>query len=304
MKPILILGAAGFVGRHLVQELLSKGFPVRAMVRDPQRAKGLLGELASRIELVEGDIIAPESLQRASEGCQAVYHLVAIELERGAHTFESVHVEGTQHALKAAQKAGIERFLYLGQISPGESAPDIRFTYTKWQGEELVRKSGLCFTVFRAGIIIGPGDHFVREMKRLASWPLVPLAGSGETLLQPVSVWDVATGLASSLQREDTFSKTLEIAGEEQLTYKELAQKTLLALGKKRALVRIPKAVLYFPAWVAARTMKRPPLTPELLRLLSMPNIAQQNALPGLLPSGPMSLEEALARTQKELEQT
>jgi uncharacterized protein YbjT (DUF2867 family) len=296
MKPVLMLGAGGFVGRHLAAELLQRAIPVRALVRDPEKVKPLLPQ---QVELRQGDITEPATLQAAMEGCQAVYHLVAIEFERGEATFQRVHVDGTQYAIEAAKAAGIERFLYLGQISPGEKAPDIRFTFTKWQGEELLRESGLSFTIFRASVIIGPGDHFIREMKKLSVWPIVPIAGSGATLLQPISVWDVAAALAESLPREDTFGKTLDIAGVAPVSYEELARQTVASLGKKKSFLKIPAALLYVPAWLSSVTMKRPSLTPELLRLLNLPNTTEQNALPGLLTRAPMTLKEALQRTQE-----
>jgi uncharacterized protein YbjT (DUF2867 family) len=296
MKPILILGAGGFVGRQLVTALLQKNIPVRALVRDPEKVKALL---PPQVDLRKGDLTEPATLQAAMEGCQAVYHLVAIEFERGETTFQRVHVEGTQHSIDAAKAAGITRFLYLGQISPGEKAPEIRFTFTKWQGEELLRQSGLAFTVFRASVIIGPGDHFIREMKKLSAWPIVPIAGSGATLLQPVSVWDVAAALTESLFKEETFSETLDLAGIAPISYAELARQTVASFGKKKVFWKIPTALLYVPAWVSSVTMKRPSLTPALLRLLQMPNTTEKNALPRLLTRAPMTLEEALQRTQE-----
>jgi uncharacterized protein YbjT (DUF2867 family) len=294
IKPVLLLGAGGFVGRHLAQELLQKNIPVRALVRDPDKVKPLL---PASVEIVQGDITDAESLKAACVGCQAIYHLVAIEFERGAHTFDKVHVEGTQLAINAAKEANIERFLYLGQISPGPAAPEIRFTFTKWQGEELLRESGLVYTIFRASVIIGPGDHFIREMKSLSRWPVVPIAGDGKTLLQPIAVWDVALALAESLSNPETHQQTLDIAGIAPISYEELARKTVASFGKNKSFVKIPSSLLYVPAWLASATMKRPPLTPELLRLLNLPNITEKNALPSLLSRAPMTLDEALTKT-------
>ena len=156
-------------------------------------------------------------------GSDAVIHLAAIEKEQGAATYERVHVEGTRALAQAAERVGVRRFIYMGQISPGNN-PRFPFTYSKWRGEEEVRRSPIDWTVLRAGIILGPGDHFVRETLRLSRAPLVPLAGSGKTLLQPIAVWDVAAALASTLFFAFSSRQTLDITGDERLSYAELTK--------------------------------------------------------------------------------
>lgn len=292
MRPILITGANGFVGRHLVAELRQRHLPVRALVRQPLPTAAATD---ADVQYVVGDLLDPASLAHAATGCDAVVHLAAIEFERGGLTFERVHVDGTAAVVAAAVHAGAKRFIYMGQISPG-SDQRFRFTYSKWCGEEVVRACALDWTVARAGIVVGPGDHFVREMARLSRWPLVPLATMGRALMQPIAVWDLAAALATLVERPVALQQTIDLAGTEQLSYRALAIRTLAALGRPRPILPLPRWLMALPVAIMAALMRRPPLTLELLRLLDRPNISAENGLPGLLDRAPLELDAALWR--------
>src|SRR5438105_15535887 len=107
---ILVTGATGFVGRHLVARLQARGDQVRPLVRNAataQRAR------ATNIEPAIGDVTEPASLERAMEGVDAVIHLVAIIVEKGSATFERINVQGTRNVVAAARAAGVTRFLHM-----------------------------------------------------------------------------------------------------------------------------------------------------------------------------------------------
>ena len=128
---ILVTGATGFVGVHLVRKLAGRGMAVRALVRDPDKA----GRLPEGVEAVRGDISDRESLVRAASGCEAVMHLVGIIQEGPGYTFQSVHVEGTGNMLAAAKEAGtVRHFIYQSSLgSHGRVRHELLHCQNHWQ---------------------------------------------------------------------------------------------------------------------------------------------------------------------------
>ncbi|MGC8834566.1 MAG: SDR family oxidoreductase, partial [Armatimonadota bacterium] len=146
-NKILVTGASGFIGKHLVEHLLRRGFDVRCLVRrqvhlpTPEGATG-------RLETALGDINDPPSLTEALSGVHTVVHLVGIIRETPGATFQRIHVDGTRNLLIAAARAEAKRFFYMSGLGARPNARS-RYHQTKWEAEELVRASGLQLAVFR-----------------------------------------------------------------------------------------------------------------------------------------------------------
>ncbi|MGF1679486.1 MAG: SDR family oxidoreductase [Candidatus Methylacidiphilales bacterium] len=214
---ILVTGGTGFVGRHVVRELERLGHPVRVLARSRDKAdRSLKG---TRAEVVIGDLFDTASLDAACQGCHAVVHLVGIIFEKGASTFERVHVQGTRHVVEAARRAGIERFVHMSAIGTRPLSPS-RYHTTKWQAEEVVRESGLLWTLFRPSVIYGPKDQFVQLFSMLMDPPLswmalniMPCPYEGKSLMQPVTVDAVAAAFARAVGRPVTVGKVYDLCG-------------------------------------------------------------------------------------------
>ena len=109
----------------------------------------------------------------------AVIHLVGIISEVGRSTFEDIHISGTRNIVMTAQKAGIKRFVHMSALGARPNSVS-RYHQSKWTAEEIVRGSGLDYTLFRPSIIYGPGDHFVNLFARMARFsPVLPVMGQG-----------------------------------------------------------------------------------------------------------------------------
>ncbi len=227
---IFVSGGTGFIGGHLRRALLAKGHSIRLLVH--KRGDGI----EQGVELAEGDITRPETLVAAVRGCDATINLVGIIREfpgRGV-TFARLHVAGTRNLLEAAKAAGIRRHL---QMSALGTRPDATSNYhrSKYQAEELVRGSGLDYTIFRPSIVFGPKDAFVNKLAGyIRSFPAVPVIGDGRYRLQPIAADDVARCFVQALEMPQTMGKTYELCGPDRLPYNELLDTIGRVLGKRQ----------------------------------------------------------------------
>lgn len=250
---IAVTGASGFVGRYLVRELLSRGYAVRALVRDAARAREGLGDAASKVELVIGDVCDDAVLARLVRGVDACAHLVGIIREvRGEttdkpQTFERMHVAATRHIVDACRGAGVRRFLQMSALGVGADGK-AEYQKTKWEAEKYVRRSfgdgtDLEWTIFRPSLIHGPDGEFVRMMADLCSGEVPPYfflpyfvrsqmdqsvpAGRIDWItprVQPVAVQDVAFAFAESLSRPESIGEIYNLVGLEVLTWPEMLE--------------------------------------------------------------------------------
>jgi uncharacterized protein YbjT (DUF2867 family) len=143
---VLVTGATGFIGPHVVHALRARDVATRALVRDPAHASRLQ---AWGVELVQGDVTDPTSLRAACEGCDAVIHLVAIITGRPAD-FERVMAQGTRDLVRAAQDAGVSRFILASALGLDERTKDrVPYYREKWAMELAVKESSLDHVIFR-----------------------------------------------------------------------------------------------------------------------------------------------------------
>ena len=150
--PVLVTGATGFIGPHVVHALRARDVATRALVRDPSRATRLQ---AWGAELARGDVTDPASLRAACEGCDAVIHLVAIITGRRAD-FERVMAQGTRDLVRAAQEAGVGRFVLASALGLDERTKDqVPYYRAKWAMEQAVKESSLEHVIFRPSFVFG-----------------------------------------------------------------------------------------------------------------------------------------------------
>jgi NADH dehydrogenase len=277
---ILVTGAAGYVGNNTVRRLVELGRPVRAMVHNEQKAHKRLGEVADKIEIVQGDVTRREGLERVMQGVSAVIHLVAIALEKGGATYEAVNDQGTINVVDAAEKAGVGRFINMSQNGADSTLP-YRFLKSKGKAQEYVAASKLRWTVMRPSVIFGPQDEFFNSIARLVKLTPIafPLIGGGKAEFQPISVYDVVEAVVRSLDDDGTIGREFELGGPEVLTMGEIERRILEALGTSRLLVPAPVGLLRVPVFVMEKTLPGSPVSTSLLELLAVPNTVKDNAL-------------------------
>jgi uncharacterized protein YbjT (DUF2867 family) len=235
-RRVLLTGSRGFVGSEVLRQLLAAGHEVVAVSRHLRGGKVPPGVLQ-----VAADVTG-EGWPRWCEGCEAAIHLVGIirEAPRTGATFERAHRTATERVIACCRSVGIRRLVHVSALGarPDGSTPYHR---TKGQAEEVVRRSGLEWTIFRPSLIFGPGDGLsttvVPALRRL---PVFPVFGDGTYRVQPVAVEEVALCLTKALDRPETVGETYELGGPEVLTYDELLRRTAAALGVRRAFLHVP----------------------------------------------------------------
>jgi uncharacterized protein YbjT (DUF2867 family) len=277
---ILVTGASGYVGSHIVKRLVEAGRSVRALVRNRAYAEAE-GRLAGlELDWVEGDVTRPESLATAMPGVEAVIHTVAIAIEKGGRKYEDINYRGTVNVVEAAKAAGVKRFINLCQLGADASLP-YRFLASKGKAQEYVAGAGLNWTAFRPSVIWGPEDEFANTFaKLLPISPIIyPIIGDGQARFQPVWVGDVASTFVKSLDDASTIGRDLELGGPEVLTMAEIERRTLQAVGARRLMVKTPIPVLRVIVKLMEVLLPAPPVTGSLLDLLAVNNTTQINAM-------------------------
>jgi NADH dehydrogenase len=290
---ILVTGANGFVGRNLVKLLRQDNIAVRALVRNVAKA-ARLRDLGA--ELAEGDISNLSSLETALQGCKKVIHLVGIIQEAPGVTFKGVHVDGTRNLLETAKKAGVRHFIYQSALGTRPNAKS-RYHRTKWEAEELVRASGVPFTILRPSLIYGPGDLFtIRLAETIKISPVLPVIGTGRSKVQPIFIDDVNECIRKISTSDSYLNEMYEIGGPEQLTYEEVTKAIAAALGIRRSTVHMPMFFMRTMAKVAETILSKPPVTTDQLIMLQEDNVCSMRDIREVFGIEPVRFRDGLTR--------
>jgi NADH dehydrogenase len=265
---ILVTGASGFVGGHVVHELRGRDLSVRCLVRDRRKAARLE---AWGCELAVGDVTDPASLQRAVDGVATVVHLVAIRQGR-PEEFQRVMVEGTRALLAAAEGAGVERFVHMSALGTTEQTKDVVPYYgAKWQMEQLVGDSAIASVIFRPSFVFAPDGGILPTFVKLARLaPVTPIIGSGRRRIQPIWADDVAAYFAEAAEREGVTGHIFEIGGPDAVTWNEFWRRLKATRRMRRPSIHVPVGLMRVNALVTERLPGNIPLTRDLLTMLDL----------------------------------
>ena len=288
---ILVTGSTGFVGRHIVRELVSRGKELKCLVRtssDLSILKGL------KVDICYGDVTNQGSLKVAMERVETVIHLVAIIQETRQTTFEEVNYLGTRNLVQTAKMSNVKRLIYMSNLG-ARSDRCFPLLYSKWQGEEEVRKSGIEYTIFQPSVMFGKGDGFVTVLAGIVKvLPLVPVIGSGRTRFQLISVDDAATCVARALENKQTINQTIPLGGPEYLTFEDITDMVIQTLRLRRLKLHIPMSMMRPMVWAMGRVLPRPPLTSAQLAMLSRDNITDVDIVKKVFGFKPVSLQKRM----------
>ena len=264
---IAITGGTGFIGRHLARDLVSGGHDVIVIARGQYTRNAQAIEGATFIALDANDT---DKLTKAFEDCDAVVHCAGTSVEDAKQTFYRLHVEGTRSTVTASERARVKKFVLVSYLSV---RPNVKSEYhtTKWQGEEIVRSSKLNFTILKAGLVYGQGDHLLNNLSNLfRKLPVFAAVGLREKTVRLVAVEDLVEVIRASLDENRFARQTVAVLGPEEFPFSQAARRIAKAMGKPSLLV-LPFPVFFHRilASFSERFMPKPLITKSQVQMLA-----------------------------------
>lgn len=300
-KPhILVTGADGFVGRSLIPRLLEQGYPVRALTRHRQSLSH--APWADQVEIVEGDVLLPETLKAACQQIEIAFYLV--HLMGLGNGYTALEVQAAGHFARAALEGGVRRIIYLGGIAPADPglASHLR---SRLETGAALRTAGVPVTELRTAIILGHGSLSFEMIRGLVeSLPVILLPPWGSHRTQPIDIETVIVALLTLLEDEGTSGKVYEIGGPEIVSYNEMLACYARQRQKRPWMLPLPfplplRLLARITAWLSGVPA---PITHALIeglknetRVFTPPEHAGLQRLPEI--SCAESLKKAISRT-------
>ena len=280
---IAITGGSGFVGRNIARALAGDGHEVVLIARGQNHTDLTIHNLpgASFSPIGLDDM---EKLAQAFAGCDAVAHCAGINRELGAQTYQRVHIEGTRNVVEAARKAGARKIILISFL---RARPKCGSGYheSKWAAEEIVRGSGLDYTVFKCGVIYGKGDHLLDHLSHaFFTFPIFAFVGFKDKPIRPNAVEDVARIVKASLVDGALTRQTVAVLGPEELTLREAVHRVAQAVGRKPLMFPMPVWFHYILGWCVERIMRVPLVSLAQVRML-FEGLAEPRPPCGTLPA-------------------
>jgi uncharacterized protein YbjT (DUF2867 family) len=291
-RPVLVLGASGYMGRHLVPRLVREGYRVRAAAR---RLDAMAAEGWTDVEQVQVDARDPESLRPAFQGVGVVYHLIH-SMAVGARFPEHDRVAARNVAAVAAE-TGVARIVYLGGLAPPN--PDTPHLASRVETGEILRRGSVPVTELRAGIIVGPGSAAFEVMRDLVAY--VPIFVAPRWINRrtpPIALSELLDELVALPNVPAAAGGIYDTGGPSRLSYVEMMRVLAHAMGRRPPVVipvpgLTPELVSHGLALVSATP---PPVARALITGLKYELRADDRALRELLPAPRIDFAEAVRR--------
>lgn len=289
---ILIAGATGFIGQHVLESLSQKNLKVRCLSRKPQSSGN------PNITYVKGDVLDLDSLVKATEGIDTVYYFIhMMGPQKEQERFDVLDRQAVNNMVRACQINGVRRMVHL----TGIRAPQEKLSHhlaSRKEVEEIIKGSGINYTIFRASVIIGRGGAAFEILNAaVRKLPVIPAFNWQNTRVQPIDVGDVVRYLVECLDKKETINKCYDIGCSEVFTYKELMQQYANELGLKRIFLSIPGSW----AWLSSVVLgKLAPVDRNIIYWLieSLQNtmICEESDLKEIFGFEPISFKESIRR--------
>jgi uncharacterized protein YbjT (DUF2867 family) len=295
---ILVTGATGYIGRHLVARLVAQEERPRCLVRNISRAANILP--AGKIEFVKGDTTSPATLETAVQGIDTIVHtafITADHKQSAGNQYEATNVQGTANLIKAAKKAGVKRIIVLSGLGTRPDQPG-SYMQGRYLAEQMVKESGLDWTIIQPSVLFGKNAPFIKGLTDLIrTSPVVPLIGGGKVMFQPIYVEDVVTVILNVLHEpERAKDKTYTIGGPAYYSFTQIIDALLHAMHKRRIKAPAPTPLVGVGAAVMEAVLPKPPLTKAAMTLFTFDNTTDLHSVERDFGFTPVSFTTYLAQ--------
>jgi len=298
-ESVLVVGATGFVGRHLVQRLRESGLRVTGTSRKPNEAR----KRVSNIDWVFADVEIEQSLHDAMEGFDSVVYLVH-QMRQVSDDLVALEKASAGRVLAAAEANGIRRLVYLGGPEPaGESSVHLT---ARLETGRVLRSGSVSTLELRAGMVIGAGSESWLMVRDLAHrLPVMVLPRWLNSRSQPVAIDDVIIALAQAIQFSSSNSHVFDLPGPETLSAREILERTSAQLGTRPIMIPVPVLTPKLSShWLRLVTGANFKVAKKLVRGLSCDVVSTEASFWEHLPTEATPFDEAVRKALAEDEQT
>jgi|TARA_B100001540_G_C15782355_1_gene631621 uncharacterized protein YbjT (DUF2867 family) len=280
MKPkeILVFGASGQLGRHLLRKLARNNFKVTAVTRNIHQKGYILKSQANAgwIDIVEIEKFDYEKLNNIFENKNICINLVGILNEKHRNSFDNIHYLFPKTLAELSKKNNLDQFIHVSALGI-EDAIDSKYASSKIKGENAIKDILERYIILKPSLIYSVDDKFTTMlMSMMKILPIFPIYYEGKTVFYPIHVSDMCE-IIENIIIKNLKKISIECIGPEKITFKEILKKLLSSLEVKRLLIPTPLLIAKGFASIFETTMKKPLLTKDQLTLLKYDNSPSGN---------------------------
>ena len=276
-RKAAIFGGSGFVGRCLVNRLISEGYVVSVITRKNVIDRKHKADGASYIQYCINDNIKIDEIIR---GHDVVINLVGILHETNSNTFKSIHIDFPVALVRACETAGVENFLHISALNADMRNLPSKYLRSKSEGELMILENAkkLKVSIFRPSIIFGEGDNFIGQFSRLLRWnPIFPVV-CPNTKFAPVWVEDVASALFAVIDKsyEPSSNRAFNLCGPNVYSFRQLIEFTTAAMNVNRMIINVPDWAARFQG-IVMQNLPKPIFTLDNYYSLQIDSVCDHN---------------------------
>jgi uncharacterized protein YbjT (DUF2867 family) len=294
-QRIAVAGVTGYIGGRLIPRLLEAGYPVRCLVRSPQKLQDREWVNQAGVEIQQTDLDDSTSLANAMAGCGVAYYLVHSMLTAGSEYAESDRRIAATFA-QAAREATVSRIIYLGGL--GETGANLsKHLSSRREVEETLGSTGVPVTVFRAAMIIGSGSASFEILRYLVErLPVMVTPKWVSTLCQPIAVRNVIAYLVEALAAAETTGGVFDIGGPETMCYRDIMRVMAQELKlPRRWIIPVPFFTPRLSSyWIQFITPLSHNIAQPLAEGLRNPVVCREDSIQALIPQRLLNVREAI----------